>query len=339
LQSSLRNLSVFIYALIDELWAFMESSNPFLGRDVISILDFRRDELEYLFKVAEVMERFRKRRLNILEDKVVALAFFEPSTRTRLSFETAAKRLGANVIGFSSVEATSVAKGESFADTIRMLDAYADLIVVRHRFEGAAKFASEIAENPVINAGDGKQHHPTQAMLDLYTVRKIFGRVDGLSYAVVGDLRYGRAATSFIYGLTIFNPRKIYLVSPPLLRARPEVLEHLTRRGVPFEEVSNLDEVIEEVDVIYVTRIQKERFPDPLEYEKVRGSYRITLDLLRKGKDHLKVLHPLPKVDEIDCRVDYSRYAAYFEQAANGIPVRMALLALILGADLSKLSI
>ncbi len=314
----------------------MEKANPFLGRDVVSILDFSREDLEYLFKVAEVMERFRRSKIEILKGKVIALAFFEPSTRTRMSFETAAKRLGADVIGFSSVEATSIAKGESFADTIRMLDAYADLIVVRHKFEGAAKFASEIAVNPVVNAGDGKQHHPTQAMLDLYTVKKMFGKIDGLTYAVVGDLRYGRAATSFIYGLTLFNPRKIYLVSPPLLRARPEVVEYLRKKGVPFEEVNALDEVIEEVDVIYVTRIQRERFPDPLEYEKVKGSYRITLDLLSRGKEHLKVLHPLPKVDEIDKRVDNSKYAAYFEQAANGVPVRMALLSLILGAELGK---
>ncbi|NPA96113.1 MAG: aspartate carbamoyltransferase [Crenarchaeota archaeon] len=313
--------------------------NPFIGRDVISILDFSRKDLEQLFRVSREMERFRKSRIDVLRDKIIALAFFEPSTRTRLSFETAAKRLGANVIGFSAAEATSVAKGENLADTIRMLDSYADLIVIRHRFEGAAKFAAEVASNPVINAGDGKQHHPTQAMLDLYTILKLFGRIDGLTYAVVGDLRYGRAATSFIYGLTLFEPRKIFLVSPPLLRARTEVLEHLRRRGVPFEEVDSVESIIEEIDVMYVTRIQRERFPDPMEYEKVRGAYRITLELLEKGKDSLKVLHPLPKVDEIDHRVDSSKYAAYFEQAANGVPVRMALLALILGADLESMGV
>ncbi len=313
--------------------------NPFLGRDVISILDFTREELEFLFKVADAMQKFRRGKLNLLTEKVIALAFFEPSTRTRLSFETAAKRLGANVIGFSAVEATSVAKGENLADTIRMLDSYADLIVIRHKFEGAAKFAAEVAENPVINAGDGKQHHPTQAMLDLYTVRRLFGTIDGLSYAVVGDLRYGRAATSFIYGLTLFNPRKIFLVSPPLLRARPEVLEYLRKKGVAFEEVESVDTIIDEIDVMYVTRIQRERFPDPMEYEKVKGAYRITLELLRKGKEHLKVLHPLPKVDEIEHEVDRSKYAAYFIQAANGVPLRMALLALILGANLENLNI
>ena len=308
--------------------------NPFLGKDVISILDFSRSDLELLFRVADAMQKFRRSKIDLLSDKVVALAFFEPSTRTRLSFETAAKRLGANVIGFSAVEATSIAKGENLADTIRMLDSYADVIVIRHRFEGAAKFAAEIAENPVINAGDGKQHHPTQAMLDLYTVRSLFGRIDGLTYAVVGDLRYGRAATSFIYALTLFEPRKIFLVSPPLLKARPEVIEYLRKRGVPFEEVDSVDQVIEEIDVMYVTRIQKERFPDPMEYEKVKGAYRITLNLLKKGKDHLKVLHPLPKVDEVAHEVDESKYAAYFVQAANGVPVRMALLSLVLGADL-----
>lgn len=302
----------------------------FQGRDVISILDFTRNDLEELFEVADYYLRNRRAYM-LLQDYVVALAFFEPSTRTRLSFETAAKLLGAKVIGFTSEEGTSIAKGESLADTIRMLDAYADIIVIRHRYEGAALFAAEIAEDPVINAGDGKQHHPTQAMLDLYTVRKLFGTIDGLTYAVVGDLRYGRAASSFIYGLTLFKPRKIYLVSPPLLRVRPEVLETLRERGVKFEEASRVDDVIEDVDVLYVTRIQKERFPDPIEYERVKGSYRITLKLLERGKRELKVLHPLPKVDEIEPAVDSSRYAAYFTQASFGVPVRMALLSLIAG--------
>ena len=307
------------------------SSNPFLNRDVISILDFSREDLEILFNTADDMQRFARTKLDLLRGKIVALAFFEPSTRTRLSFETAAKRLGADVIGFTSAEAISVAKGENLADTIRMLNSYADAIVIRHRYEGAAMYAAEIAEVPVINAGDGKQHHPTQAMLDLYTVRSLFGTVDGLTYAVVGDLRYGRAATSFIYGLTLFKPKKVYLVSPELLRARPEVLKVLSERGVVYEERRSVEEVIDEIDVMYVTRIQRERFPDPMEYERVRGSYRITLELLERAKPELKILHPLPKVDEIDHRVDNTRYAAYFYQASLGVPVRMALLSLIFG--------
>ena len=311
---------------------FVKSS--FRSRDVISILDFTREDLEELFTYTDKIEKMGRVKLRVLEGKIVALAFFEPSTRTRLSFETAAKRLGADVISFSGEEAISIAKGENLADTIRMLDSYSDIIVIRHRYEGTAKFAAEIAKNPVINAGDGKQHHPTQAMIDLYTVRKLYGTIDGLTYAVVGDLRYGRAATSFIYALTLFKPRLVYLVSPPLLRARPETLKLLQERGVRFKEVDSIGEIISDVDVMYVTRIQKERFPDPLEYEKVRGSYKVTMDILSRAKKELKILHPLPKVDEIEPEVDKSPFAAYFLQAAYGVPVRMALLALIFGVEI-----
>uniref|UniRef100_A0A7C2VHZ5 Aspartate carbamoyltransferase n=1 Tax=Ignisphaera aggregans TaxID=334771 RepID=A0A7C2VHZ5_9CREN len=306
--------------------------NNFRFRDVLSILDFSRGDLETLFACADTFSRVEGK-LSLLAGKIIALAFFEPSTRTRLSFEVAAKRLGADVISVVGEEATSIAKGESFADTIRMLDGYSDLIIVRHRYEGAAKYASEIAEKPVINAGDGRLHHPTQAMIDLYTVRSLFGTVDGLTYAVIGDLRYGRAATSFIYGLTLFKPKKVYLISPPLLRVRNEVRQTLVERGLPFEERNDIIEVIEEIDVLYVTRIQRERFPDPMEYEKVKGSYVVTLDVLAKGKPHLKVLHPLPKVDEIEYRVDRSKYEAYYYQAKLGVPLRMALLTLVLGAE------
>lgn len=311
---------------------FVKSS--FRGRDVISILDFTREDLEELFTYTDKIEKMGRVKLRVLEGKIVALAFFEPSTRTRLSFETAAKRLGADVISFSGEEAISIAKGENLADTIRMLDSYSDIIVIRHRYEGTAKFAAEIAKNPVINAGDGKQHHPTQAMIDLYTVRKLYGTIDGLTYAVVGDLRYGRAATSFIYALTLFKPKLVYLVSPSLLRARPETLKLLQERGVRFKEVDSIGEIISDVDVMYVTRIQKERFPDPLEYEKVRGSYKVTMDILSRAKKELKILHPLPKVDEIESEVDKSPFAAYFLQAAYGVPVRMALLALIFGVEI-----
>ncbi len=305
----------------------------FKGRDVISILDFERDELELLFRWADWFEaRLVERRVpKLLEGWLVSLAFFEPSTRTRMSFEAAVKRLGGEAIGFTSEEAISVAKGESLADTIRMLDAYSDLIVIRHRFEGAALYAAEVADKPVINAGDGKQHHPTQAMLDLYTVSKLFGSPDGLVYAVLGDLRYSRAATSFLYGLTLFKPKMVYLVSPPQLRLREEVKMVLVERGLPMREVDNIAEVIGEVDVLYVVRIQRERFPDPMEYERVRGSYRVTPELVRRGKPTLRILHPLPKVDEIDPRVDEMEQAAYFYQARLGVPLRMALVSLVTG--------
>jgi len=306
-----------------------------LGRDVVSILDFTRGELLDLFDAASMLEEAlgRGEALRLLEGHIVALAFFEPSTRTRLSFEAAAKRLGAETIGFAAAEATSIVKGENLADTIRMLDAYSDLIVMRHRYEGAALYASEVAEKPVINAGDGRQHHPTQAMLDLYTVTKLYGSVDGLVYGVLGDLRYGRAATSFLLGLTRFRPRRVYLIAPPLLRPRDEVYSVLRGSGLPVVEAASLEEVLPELDVLYVTRIQRERFPDPREYEKVRGSYRVTLDILeRHAKPELRVLHPLPRVDEIDHRVDGTRYQAYFLQARLGVPLRAALLAKLLGA-------
>ena len=300
------------------------------GRDVLSILDFSRGELERIFRVSLRMERGFRR--DLLKGKLLATAFFEPSTRTRLSFETAMHRLGGSVIGFSEAEGTSLAKGENLADTIRMLDSYADVIVQRHPLEGAAKLAAEVATAPVINAGDGRQHHPTQAMLDLYTIRRELGRIDGLHVALVGDLRYGRAAASLIYGLTRFRPRKISLISPPELRPRQEVRDFLQGSKLRFFEGEDLMEVIEDLDVLYVTRIQKERFPDPAEYEKVKGSYRLTPMHLKLAKESLIVLHPLPKLDEIDLHVDRTKFARYFKQAAYGVPVRMALLSLVLGA-------
>ena len=304
-----------------------------LGRDVVSILDFPRDRLEELFDLAGEMKAYlaRGRVPRLLEGRIVGLAFFEPSTRTRLSFESAAKRLGAGTLGFYGPEGTSLEKGERFSDTIRMLDAYSDLIVVRSRYEGSALYASEVAEHPVVNGGDGRQHHPTQAMLDLYTVRELFGSIDGLTYAVVGDLRYGRAAASFLLALTHYKPRMVYLVAPETLRPREEVLMVLEDRGVRYSYAS-LEEALAEAEVVYVTRIQRERFPDPAEYERVRGSYRITRGLLeRYARREARILHPLPRVDEIDPDVDDTRWQAYFTQARNGVPVRMALLALILG--------
>lgn len=298
------------------------------NRDVIDILDFGRQELVELFEEAERMLEGRPG--EPLRGKIVATAFFEPSTRTRLSFTSAAIRLGASVIDLSS-EVSSLVKGESFADTIRMLEAYSDLIVIRHPSEGAALFASEISSKPIVNGGDGSQHHPTQAMLDLFTVTKLKGGVDDLTYAVVGDLKYARTATSFLYGLTRFRPKKVYAVSPELLRPRPEVIGRLEALGLRPEYAKNLEEVVDEVDVVYVTRIQKERFPDPSDYEKVRGSYRITRSLIEKAKAGCIVLHPLPRVDELPYELDSTPNAAYFKQAAWGVPLRMALLNLILG--------
>jgi len=302
----------------------------FYLRDVISIIDFTREELEYLFEIADRMLPYRRGHLDLLKGKIMASLFLEPSTRTRLSFESAMKRLGGDVITVSGTEGLSIMKGESFVDTIKMLDNYADIIVVRHKYEGAARLAAEIADVPVINAGDGKRQHPTQTMIDLYTIWKLKGGIDGLVYGLMGDLKYARTAASLAMGLSLFNPKKIYLISPELLKMREEVKDFLRNKGVKFEEIEDVSEVIGELDVLYVTRIQKERFPDPLEYEKVRGSYKITPELLTGARDDLKILHPLPKVDEIDPRIDETEYAAYFTQASYGIPVRMALLALIL---------
>ncbi|MEM3371905.1 MAG: aspartate carbamoyltransferase [Candidatus Korarchaeum sp.] len=287
------------------------------GRDVISISDFKRSDLERLFRVAS--SRFQG---DELRGKVIAMAFFEPSTRTRFSFETATLRLGGSYLGFEVTQATSLAKGESFSDTIRMLDAYSDGIVVRHSIEGAAKLAAELAEVPIINAGDGTKNHPTQAMIDLYTVWKERGGIDNLVYGVLGDLRYGRAAASFLKALNLYSPRKVYLISPEGLKPRQELLDSLK---VPWE-FAELKEVIPELDVLYVTRVQKERFPDPSEYERVKGSYRVDSSILKDVKETLMILHPLPRVDEISLDVDSTPYAYYFKQAANGVPLRMALL-------------
>lgn len=306
------------------------------GRDIVQILDFSRGDLEDLFSCADRMSNALSSHtvIRTLRDRIVSLAFFEPSTRTRMSFETAAKRLGARTIGFTSAAGTSIEKGESFADTIRMLDGYSDIIVLRHKYEGAALFASEIAEAPVINGGDGKQHHPTQAMIDIYTIRKLKGGVDGLVIGVLGDLRYGRAANSFILALTLYMPRAVYLISPPQLRIREETRMILDYKGLHYIETDSLEDVIGELDILYVTRIQKERFPDPSEYTKVQGAYRVTRRLLEeKASPELKVLHPLPRVGEISYDVDNTRYQAYFLQARLGVPVRMALLQLVARGD------
>ena len=301
-----------------------------MKRDVISILDFKRDELEYLFSLTDKIIEEKIDMKKPLDGKIVATAFFEPSTRTRLSFETAAHRLGASVITLEP-SISSLAKGESFADTMRMLDSYADVIVMRSPLEGAAKLAAEICEHPVINGGDGTQHHPTQAMIDIYTIKKIKGDLCDLSIGVLGDLKYGRAATSFMYGVSIFGVKKLWLIAPKELMPRDDVLLTLKRFNVELHYTENINDIIGELDVLYVTRIQKERFPDLAEYERVKGTYQVDLKLLSKAKDSLIVMHPLPRVDEISYEVDTTKYAAYFKEASYGVPLRMALLMLIMG--------
>jgi aspartate carbamoyltransferase catalytic subunit len=301
------------------------------GKDVLSILDFSREDLERLFSVTDSFRKDPSRVPKTLEDRIVATAFFEPSTRTRLSFSTAALKLGAKVIDLSP-DVSSVLKGESLSDTIRMLESYSDVIVMRHPSEGAALLASEVSDVPIVNGGDGSQHHPSQAMLDLYTIRKIKGRVDGLRYALVGDVRYSRTAASFLYGLTRYRPASVQLVSPEGLRMRSEVRDNISKLGLKTEEVGDLESILDKVDVIYMNRIQKERFPDPNEYEKVKGSYRITKSLLARSKGAI-VMHPLPRINELAYDVDTLPSAAYMEQARLGVPVRMALLHLVMGGE------
>ncbi len=299
-------------------------------RDVINILDFTRDDLETLFETADKLVEDDYRGED-LRGHVVSLIFLEPSTRTMYSFYTAVNRLGGSTLPMSMAEASSIAKGESFGDTIRMFDSYSDLIVVRDKREGAAMYAAQIADAPVINAGDGAHNHPTQAMIDLYTIRRFKGGVDNLTIGVLGDLKYGRAAASFILGLTLYRPKEVVLISPETLRLKKEVMDTLRESGIRFWETPNLVEALPSLDVLYVTRIQKERFPDPMEYEKVRGSYRIDRELLRNAKEDLIVMHPLPRVDEISTDVDDTPHAVYFKQAWFGVYIRMALLKLILG--------
>ncbi len=291
-------------------------------RHLISIEDLSKDDIVYILEKAEEFEPVARgeKKSRILEGKLLANLFFEPSTRTRMSFEAAMKRLGGDVINMTAQEASSIVKGETLADTIRVVSKYADAIVLRHPLEGAARFAAENSEVPLINAGDGAGQHPTQTLLDLYTIKKE-SRLDGLKIALVGDLKYSRTVHSLIKALTLFNA-KIYLVSPESLQLPEEFLEELNGDI----SIASLDEVIEEVDVLYVTRIQKERFPDEEEYRKVAGSYNITAKMLEKAKDDLIIMHPLPRVDEIHVSVDSTKHAKYFQQAFYGVPVRMAIL-------------
>ena len=301
-------------------------------RHIISTRDFSREEIDHVLDVAAKLEPLaRKGRSGLLKDLIVATLFYEPSTRTRLSFEAAVKRLGGTTIGFDTATASSVAKGESLADTVRIIESYADAIVLRHPREGAARMASEIARVPVVNAGDGAGHHPTQTLLDLYTMRKECHKPIGdLNVAIVGDLRYGRTVHSLSYALSLYGARLTF-VAPEPLKMPPSIINYLRRRGIQLTETPDLARVLGDADVLYMTRIQKERFPDPAEYLKVAGSYRLTPEALQGVRDDLIVMHPLPRVDEIDPAVDASPHARYFQQSFYGVPVRMALLKMLIG--------
>ena len=302
----------------------------FQGRDIISIEDFSREEINYVLNISQAMEPLASKSSDMLKGKILATLFFEPSTRTRLSFEAAMLKLGGSVIGFAEAEIASVKKGENLADTVRTVENYADVIALRHPLEGAAKLASEFSKVPIINGGSGAEEHPTQAFIDLYTMQKEKGKIDGLKIALVGDLRYGRTVHSLAYALSLYNV-ELYLISPESLRMRHGVLRTIQSK-IPVTEDTSLEKIIPQIDVLYVTRIQKERFPDPAEYAKVKGVYKIDLKTLSNAKKDLIILHPLPRVDEIAAEVDNTPQARYFQQVWNGIVVRMALLALVLGA-------
>lgn len=298
------------------------------NRSLVSITDYSKEEYLQILALAAEFEKNPNR--DLLKNKVVATLFFEPSTRTRISFETAIQRLGGRVVGFADANSSSVTKGETLKDTIKMVNNYVDLIVMRHPLDGAARYASEIATVPVINAGDGANQHPSQTLLDLYSIRKTQGTLDNLNILMIGDLKYGRTVHSLLMALSHFSPNFSF-ISPEELKMPDEYKEFLTQKGIPFTEDRDFLRYINDADIIYMTRVQKERFSDPIEYEKVKNAYVLRNDMLTQTKPNVRILHPLPRVNEIDCDVDDNPKAYYFTQALNGMFVRQAIIASILG--------
>jgi aspartate carbamoyltransferase len=305
---------------------------PFYGQDILSVSQFDADDLDYIFGVAEEMRSMVEHigTFDLLKGKILANLFYEPSTRTSSSFMAAMQRLGGSVIPINEVRYSSVAKGESLPDTVRTLESYADVIVIRHPEVGAAAIAAQYARKPVINAGDGIGEHPTQALLDLFTIKEELGRTSDLTVTMLGDLKYGRTVHSLSRLLSLF-PVKLHCVSPDILRMPPDLIKELRKKGVSLEEHASLEKILPETDVLYVTRVQKERFEDPAAYESVRGAYVLTPETLTQAKDHMIVMHPLPRVGEIALELDADPRAAYFREMEYGLYTRMALLAMVLG--------
>ncbi|HNS17481.1 MAG TPA: aspartate carbamoyltransferase [Bacteroidales bacterium] len=303
--------------------------NPLKNRSLVSINDFNKEEQLSILDLAEAFELNPNQ--DLLKGFVVATLFFEPSTRTRLSFDSAASRLGARVIGFSESSSSSVSKGESLKDTILTVSNYSDLIVMRHPKEGSARYASEISPVPIINAGDGANQHPTQCLLDLYSIRKTQGRLEDLNIAFVGDLKYGRTVHSLVIALCN-HKAAFHLVSPAALQLPLSIKRHILKNDLTFTEYEELEQVIPHADIIYMTRVQQERFADPIEYEKVKNAYILKNEMLLDTKPNLRIMHPLPRVNEISQDVDTSDKAYYFHQALNGVYVRQAILTSILGS-------
>lgn len=295
-------------------------------KNILSIKDFDREDIEYILDEASKLENIAQSKeiCEELKGKILGCMFFEPSTRTRLSFETSMKRLGGECIGFSSSGSSSVSKGESIADTAKMFEAYSDVLVIRHEIEGVSKFISDVVDVPVINAGDGSSQHPTQTLLDLYTIKKEFGHIDGIKIALIGDLKYGRTVHSLANALGLFDNVELYFVAPDELKMPQEVLHDLDEMNMKYIQLENMEPIINDIDVLYVTRIQRERFVDYDEYLKIKGAYVINKKLV-EGKD-LIVMHPLPRIDEISNDIDNTKYNKYFTQAFNAVPVRMAIL-------------
>ena len=297
-------------------------------KSLISIGDFTKEEILHVLETAKEFERNREQ--NFLEGKVIASLFFEPSTRTRLSFETAINRLGAKVIGFSDASNTSQSKGETLKDTIKMVSNYVDMIVMRHPLEGSSRYASEVASVPVVNAGDGANQHPSQTLLDLYSILQTQGKLEGLTINMVGDLKYGRTTHSLLQAMSHFNPKFVF-TSPKELMMPQEYKDYLDSKGIEYVETTSLEEHLNDCDILYMTRVQQERFTDPMEYERVKDVYRLEASMLGKVKENMKILHPLPRVNEIDQDVDDTPFAYYFKQAENGLYVRMAIISYLLG--------
>lgn len=298
------------------------------NKSLVSITDFSKQEyLQILEKATEFENNTYQ---DILKGRVISTLFFEPSTRTRLSFESAINRLGGKVIGFTDSSSSSVTKGETLYDTIRVVNSYCEMIVMRHPLEGSARYASEISHIPVINAGDGANQHPSQTLLDLYSIKKTQGKLNNLNIFMVGDLKYGRTVHSLLMALSEFGT-SFYFISPDELRMPDEYKLHLDKKGLSYHESRELDGNIKNADIIYMTRVQKERFSDPIEYERTKNAYVLKNEMLEGTKKNMKVLHPLPRVNEIDIGVDQNPKAYYFQQTENGVYVRQAIIALIMG--------
>lgn len=300
-------------------------------KDIISMNDMSKEEILEILEIAKKIEKTsEEEKLNFLKGKIIATLFFEPSTRTKMSFESAAFRLGAQVLQLPPLELSSVKKGESFSDTIKMVESYSDVIVVRHPNDGAARLASTTSQKPVLNAGDGSNQHPSQTLLDLYTIKDEKGTLNNLSIAFVGDLKYGRTVHSLVKALTHFNPT-IYFVAPKILQMPPYLIDDLDKNNIKYEILEDFRDCLDKIDVFYMTRIQKERFPDIEDYEKVKGVYVINKkNILGKCKEDMIILHPLPRVDEISTDLDDTKHALYFKQAKNGIPIRQAMMMKVL---------